>query len=175
MCRIRGPFGRGTSESSPPSVPNSRRLQMKRSTGRLRRKRQQEHNRLAAQSECSTANWLQVRRRRRTSFWSLIRSHLKTWLVACLWDHWTCRGEPSLDSLAAITNVPTPEVAVTGHQRTIISIQEQYLSGWLSPCTLSKQRLEQGENFVLPLASLRFEVLRDELGDAPFYLRFWIL
>jgi putative SOS response-associated peptidase YedK len=64
-------------------------------------------------------------------------------LVACLWDHWTKPGEPSLDSFAAITDKPTPEVAATGHQRTIITIQEQYLSDWLSPCELSKERLQQ--------------------------------
>ena len=51
-------------------------------------------------------------------------------------------GEPSLDSFAAITDEPTPEVAATGHQRTIITIQEQYLSEWLSPRGLSKERLE---------------------------------
>jgi putative SOS response-associated peptidase YedK len=63
-------------------------------------------------------------------------------LVACLWDHWTQPGKPSLDSFAAITDDPTPEVAATGHQRTIITIQEQYLSEWLSPQALSKERLE---------------------------------
>ncbi len=63
-------------------------------------------------------------------------------LVACLWDHWTKPGEPSLDSFAAITDEPTPEVSATGHQRTIITIQEQYLSEWLSPAALSRERLE---------------------------------
>jgi putative SOS response-associated peptidase YedK len=63
-------------------------------------------------------------------------------LVACLWDHWTQPGKPALDSFAAITDDPTPEVAETGHQRTIITIQEQYLSDWLSPDALSKERLE---------------------------------
>jgi hypothetical protein len=43
---------------------------------------------------------------------------------------------------AGITDDPTPEVAATGHQRTIITIQEQYLSEWLSPRALSKERLE---------------------------------
>jgi putative SOS response-associated peptidase YedK len=62
-------------------------------------------------------------------------------LVACLWDHWEQLGKPCLDSFAAITDDPTPEVAATGHQRTIITIQEQYLSEWLSPQTLSKERL----------------------------------
>lgn len=63
-------------------------------------------------------------------------------LVACLWDRWTQPGKLSLDSFAAITDEPTPEVAATGHQRTIITIQEQYLSEWLSPSALSKERLE---------------------------------
>jgi putative SOS response-associated peptidase YedK len=62
-------------------------------------------------------------------------------LVACLWDHWTQPGKPSLDSFAAITDDPTPEVAATGHQRTIITIQERYLSEWLAPQALSKERL----------------------------------
>ena len=63
-------------------------------------------------------------------------------LVACLWDHWSRPGKPSLDSFAAITDEPTPEVAATGHQRTIITIQEQYLAEWLSPKALGKERLE---------------------------------
>jgi hypothetical protein len=40
-----------------------------------------------------------------------------------------------------VTDDATPEVAATGHQRTIITIQEQYLSEWLSPSALSKERL----------------------------------
>jgi putative SOS response-associated peptidase YedK len=63
-------------------------------------------------------------------------------LVACLWDHWRQPGNPSLNSFAAITDDPTPEVAATGHQRTIITIQEQYLSEWLSPQGLGRERLE---------------------------------
>jgi putative SOS response-associated peptidase YedK len=63
-------------------------------------------------------------------------------LVACVWDRWTKTGEPDLYSFAAITDEPTPEVAVTGHQRTIITIQEKYLSEWLSPNALGKERLE---------------------------------
>jgi hypothetical protein len=50
--------------------------------------------------------------------------------------------KPGLDSFAAITDDPTPEVAATSHQRTVITIQEQYLSEWLSPNALSKERLE---------------------------------
>jgi len=63
-------------------------------------------------------------------------------LVACLWDHWTKPGESSLDSFAAVTDEPTPEVAATGHQRTIITIQQQYLSEWLLPRGVSKERLD---------------------------------
>ena len=62
-------------------------------------------------------------------------------LVACIWDRWSRPGSPDLYSFAAITDEPTPEVAATGHQRTIIAIQEQYLSEWLSPAALSKDRL----------------------------------
>jgi putative SOS response-associated peptidase YedK len=64
-------------------------------------------------------------------------------LVACLWDRWTSPDGPNLDSFAAITDEPTPEVAATGHQRTIITIQEQYLLEWLSPAGLAPQRLEE--------------------------------
>jgi putative SOS response-associated peptidase YedK len=63
-------------------------------------------------------------------------------LVACIWDWWTKPNEPELYSFAAITDEPLPEVAATGHQRTIITIQEQYLSEWLAPGALSKERLE---------------------------------
>ena len=63
--------------------------------------------------------------------------------ISYLWDHWTQPGKASLDSFAAITDEPTPEVAATGHQRTNITIQEQYLSEWLSPQALNKERLEQ--------------------------------
>lgn len=64
-------------------------------------------------------------------------------LVACFWDHWTKPGEWCLDSFAAITDEPTPEVAAMGHQRTIITIQEKYLAEWLSPRTISKEQLER--------------------------------
>jgi putative SOS response-associated peptidase YedK len=66
----------------------------------------------------------------------------KDMLVACLWDHWSDRHGVVLDSFAAITDEPTPEVSATGHQRTIITIQEAYLSEWLNPMGLDKQRLE---------------------------------
>jgi putative SOS response-associated peptidase YedK len=64
-------------------------------------------------------------------------------LVACLWDRWNNKHGADLYSFAAITDEPTPEVAATGHQRTIITIQEQFLSEWLSPSQLSKEQLER--------------------------------
>jgi putative SOS response-associated peptidase YedK len=45
-------------------------------------------------------------------------------LVACVWDRWTKPGEPDLYSFGAITDEPLPEVAATGHQRTVIALQE---------------------------------------------------
>jgi hypothetical protein len=55
-------------------------------------------------------------------------------LVACLWDRWISPHAPDLYPFAAITNEPTPEVAATGHQRTIITIQEQnFRNGFLQP------------------------------------------
>jgi putative SOS response-associated peptidase YedK len=63
-------------------------------------------------------------------------------LVACVWDRWTKSNEQDLYSFAAITDEPLPEVAATGHQRTIIAIKERYLSEWLSPIALSREQLE---------------------------------
>jgi putative SOS response-associated peptidase YedK len=63
-------------------------------------------------------------------------------LIACGWDRWTKPGEPDLYSFAAITDEPTPELSATGHQRTVITIEEAYLSEWLNPVGLDKQPLE---------------------------------
>lgn len=63
-------------------------------------------------------------------------------LVACISDRWTKPNESDLYSFAAITDEPLPEIAATGHQRTIITIQERYLSEWLSPRQLSEDRLQ---------------------------------
>jgi hypothetical protein len=72
-----------------------------------------------------------------------IRSPSKDMLVACVWDRWSQARGTDLYSFAAITDEPTPEVAATGHQRTVITLQEQHLSEWLSPAAISKDRLEQ--------------------------------
>ena len=70
------------------------------------------------------------------------RSDSKYQTGRCLWDHWSDRYGTVLDSFAAITDEPTPEVSATGHQRTIITIQEAYLSECPNPMALDKQRLE---------------------------------
>ncbi len=52
--------------------------------------------------------------------------------VACLWSHWQ-EGEEELDSFAAITDEPPPEVAAAGHDRCIIPIKEENIDAWLNP------------------------------------------
>lgn len=74
-------------------------------------------------------------------------------LVACLWAHWTGKDEPDLDSFAAITDDPPPEIAATGHNRCVIPIRREYLDEWLRPERVSLERLD--------------EILTDQ--DRPFY------
>lgn len=54
-------------------------------------------------------------------------------LVACLWSHWTGRGEADLLSFAAITDEPLAEVAAAGHDRCIIPIRRDNIDAWLTP------------------------------------------
>lgn len=56
-------------------------------------------------------------------------------LVACLISHWTdpSGNLPDLDSFTAITDEPEPEVAATGHDRTIINIKPEHIDTWLRP------------------------------------------
>jgi putative SOS response-associated peptidase YedK len=54
-------------------------------------------------------------------------------LVACLWSRWAKDGEPDLQSFAAITDEPPPEVAAAGHDRCIIPIKPEYVDAWLNP------------------------------------------
>jgi putative SOS response-associated peptidase YedK len=63
--------------------------------------------------------------------------------IACLWSHWTGEGEPELDSFAAITDEPPPEVRATGHTRCVISLKDENVREWLSPAAVSKGRLEE--------------------------------
>jgi putative SOS response-associated peptidase YedK len=57
---------------------------------------------------------------------------LDTMYVACLWSHWEEGGE-ALDSFAAITDEPPPEVAAAGHDRCIIPIKDENIDAWLNP------------------------------------------
>ena len=56
-------------------------------------------------------------------------------LIACLWSHWTDPAGklPDLDSFAAITDAPEPEVAAAGHDRTIINLRPEHVDAWLAP------------------------------------------
>ncbi len=53
-------------------------------------------------------------------------------LVACLWSHWE-EGEEELNSFAAITDEPSPEIAAAGHDRCIIPIKPENVDAWLNP------------------------------------------
>ncbi|VVE56689.1 hypothetical protein PAQ31011_05131 [Pandoraea aquatica] len=61
-------------------------------------------------------------------------------LVACLWSHWTGAGQPDLDSFAAITDEPPPEVSAAGHDRCIVPIKPANVDAWLSPSQDDLQR-----------------------------------
>ncbi|HSV45886.1 MAG TPA: SOS response-associated peptidase family protein [Ramlibacter sp.] len=53
--------------------------------------------------------------------------------VACVWSRWSGKGEPDLQSFAAITDEPPPEVAAAGHDRCIVPIQREHIDRWLQP------------------------------------------
>jgi putative SOS response-associated peptidase YedK len=54
-------------------------------------------------------------------------------LVACLWSRWQGAGEPDLQSFAAITDEPPPEVAAAGHDRCIVPLPDRAIDPWLNP------------------------------------------
>jgi putative SOS response-associated peptidase YedK len=54
-------------------------------------------------------------------------------LVARLLSKWAAPSEPSLLSLAAITDEPPPEVTAAGHDRCIIPVKEEHVEAWLNP------------------------------------------
>ncbi len=64
-------------------------------------------------------------------------------VIACLWSRWTGKDAPDLDSFAAVTDDPPPEIAATGHNRVIISIKEQNIDDWLRPAAVNETRLEE--------------------------------
>lgn len=65
----------------------------------------------------------------------------KPMYVACLWDRWSASSGEVLDSFAAITDEPPPEVAATGHERCVIALSPENVERWLSPETLTKDEL----------------------------------
>ena len=52
--------------------------------------------------------------------------------VACLWSHWEGKDNAPLNSFAAITDEPPPEIAAAGHDRVVITLKREYLQGWLA-------------------------------------------
>lgn len=64
-------------------------------------------------------------------------------LIACLWSHWTGKDGASLDSFAAVTDDPPPEIAATGHNRCIIPIKPENIAEWLNPAGVDKTRLQE--------------------------------
>lgn len=54
-------------------------------------------------------------------------------LAACLWSRWTGPDGTTLDSFAAITDNPPPEVAAAGHDRCIVPLRAARLDAWLAP------------------------------------------
>ncbi|MGC4065528.1 MAG: SOS response-associated peptidase family protein [Polyangiaceae bacterium] len=53
--------------------------------------------------------------------------------IACLWDRWSATGAQQLLSFAAITDVPPPDIADTGHDRCVVALKAEYVSTWLAP------------------------------------------
>jgi hypothetical protein len=95
-----------------------------------------------SRSTCtSTANSLPMKTRR-TSSWSSIQSPREACSSRVFGITGYSRQAQPRFVCGHHTDDPTPEVAATGHQRTIITIQEKYLSEWLSPNALGRERLE---------------------------------
>lgn len=64
-------------------------------------------------------------------------------LIACVWSHWHEAGQPALNSFAAITDDPPPEVAAAGHDRCIVSIKAENVDAWLAPQGRSRAELQR--------------------------------
>lgn len=62
-------------------------------------------------------------------------------IVPCLWSRWEGDGEV-LESFAAVTDEPPPEVAATGHDRCVISLRGENLGTWLNPTKHSTGELD---------------------------------
>ena len=54
-------------------------------------------------------------------------------LVACLYADWSDPKEGRLQSFAAITDEPPPEIKAAGHDRCIINLRPENVEAWLTP------------------------------------------
>ncbi len=54
-------------------------------------------------------------------------------LVACLYADWSDPKEGRLQSFAAITDEPPPEIKAAGHDRCIINLRPENVETWLTP------------------------------------------
>jgi putative SOS response-associated peptidase YedK len=61
--------------------------------------------------------------------------------VACLWSEWHGKDGETLQSFAAVTDEPPPEIAASGHDRCVIPLKEGNLRTWLNPEGKDKQGL----------------------------------
>ncbi len=52
--------------------------------------------------------------------------------VACLWSHWEGTDGAALNSFAAITDEPPPEIAAAGHDRVVITLKHENVNEWLA-------------------------------------------
>jgi putative SOS response-associated peptidase YedK len=53
--------------------------------------------------------------------------------VACLWSEWQGKDGETLQSFAAITDEPPPEIAASGHDRCVIPLKDENVQTWLDP------------------------------------------
>jgi putative SOS response-associated peptidase YedK len=62
-------------------------------------------------------------------------------LIACLWSHWTGGDGTDLWFFSAVTDDPTPEISLAGHERCKIPIKPEIIVAWLNqdPADLAAQ------------------------------------
>lgn len=61
--------------------------------------------------------------------------------VPTIYDAWEHKGQPALYSTALITDDPLEEVALTGHDRTPVSLTKTAAHAWLEPAKSDKDEL----------------------------------
>lgn len=62
--------------------------------------------------------------------------------IACIYSRWNDAAEDLL-SFAIITDEPPPEIAVTGHDRCPVPLQEENVAAWLTPAGRPLAELDQ--------------------------------